>query len=104
VRELSKFISLFVDKDKSSGRLLFKEIQSQHLEHITRKSMAERNILRKIHGKGDNDSRIKMSDIKDNKDLREKMLEFPHIKSAFDVLNATTSNQKENTVRDAPNK
>ena len=51
VRDLTKFLTLFSEQS-ASARLLVKELQPTHLEHIARTVKAETSILDKIHGNG----------------------------------------------------
>jgi hypothetical protein len=49
VRDLAKFLQLFAEPN-TGAKLLFKEQQALHLQCIVKKSRAEHDILRRIHG------------------------------------------------------
>ena len=101
VRDLTKFLSLFAE-GSASARLLYKEQQPLHIEHIARTVRAEAAIMRRIHG--DSSDAVQISG---EPDLKAKLMELPHIKSAFDLTVATAAAASSNQASiggGAPNK
>ena len=62
-----------------------------HIEHIARTVRAEAAIMRRIHG--DSSDAVQISG---EPDLKAKLMELPHIKSAFDLTVATAAASSNN--------
>ena len=78
MRDLTSFLSLFTESP--SARILLKEQQQSHLELIASNIRSEEEVLKSIHGGGGNSPKLPESD------LRGKLMEFPHIKQAFEAM------------------